>query len=43
MTHSITNSEQWFKFDDHKVTMASESHVLGAEAFLLFYIIRSLA
>ncbi|KFY75736.1 hypothetical protein V499_04292 [Pseudogymnoascus sp. VKM F-103] len=34
---------QWFKFDDHKVTMASESHVLGAEAFLLFYIIRSLA
>jgi len=34
---------QWFMFDDHKVTLASESQVLGAEAFLLFYIIRSLA
>jgi hypothetical protein len=30
-------------FDDHKVTLATESQVLGAEAFLLFYIIRSLA
>lgn len=34
---------QWFRFDDHKITMASESQVLGSEAFLLFYIIRSLA
>jgi len=30
-------------FDDHKVTLATESQVLGAEAFLLYYIIRSLA
>ncbi len=34
---------QWFRFDDHKVTVASEAQVLGAEAFVLFYIIRSLA
>jgi len=34
---------QWFMFDDHKVTLVPESQVLGAEAFLLFYIIRSLA
>jgi hypothetical protein len=30
-------------FDDHRVTLTTESQVLGAEAFLLFYIIRSLA
>jgi len=36
-------ANQWFLFDDHKVTLVSESQVLGAEAFLLFYIIRSLA
>jgi len=34
---------QWFKFNDHNVTLASKSDVLGAEAFLLFYVIQSLA
>ncbi|KAM3426281.1 hypothetical protein MY4824_010040 [Beauveria thailandica] len=36
-------SSQWFKFNDHKVELASLSDVLGAQAYLLFYIIRSLA
>ncbi|KAG6212252.1 hypothetical protein E4U50_001994 [Claviceps purpurea] len=35
--------DQWFKFNDHKVELASISEVLGAQAYLLFYIIRSLA
>ena len=34
--------EQWFKFDDSKVTLASETQVLQAEAYMLFYIIRNL-
>ncbi|EKD14206.1 uncharacterized protein L3040_003654 [Drepanopeziza brunnea f. sp. 'multigermtubi'] len=34
---------QWFKFNDHNVTMASKSDVLNAEAFILFYVIQSLA
>ncbi|KAM3550788.1 hypothetical protein MY1884_008068 [Beauveria asiatica] len=34
--------DQWFKFNDHKVELASLSDVLGAQAYLLFYIIRSL-
>ncbi|KAF4121595.1 ubiquitin carboxyl-terminal hydrolase 22/27/51 [Geosmithia morbida] len=34
--------DQWFKFNDHKVELASISEVLGAQAYLLFYIIRSL-
>lgn len=34
--------DQWFKFDDSKVTLASEAQVLSSEAYLLFYIIRSL-
>lgn len=34
---------QWFKFNDHKVELATMSEVLGAQAYLLFYIIRSLA
>ena len=33
---------QWFKFDDHKVTLATEAQVLDANAYLLFYLIRSL-
>lgn len=33
--------DQWFKFNDHKVELASISDVLGAEAYLLFYIVRS--
>ncbi|KID78414.1 ubiquitin carboxyl-terminal hydrolase, partial [Metarhizium brunneum ARSEF 3297] len=35
--------DQWFKFNDHKVELATISEVLGAQAYLLFYIIRSLA
>lgn len=35
--------DQWFKFNDHKVELATMSEVLGAQAYLLFYIIRSLA
>jgi ubiquitin carboxyl-terminal hydrolase 22/27/51 len=34
---------QWFKFNDHKVTTATKSQVLAEEAFLLFYVIQSLA
>lgn len=33
---------QWFKFNDNKVTLATEAQVLGAEAYLLFYILRNL-
>ncbi|KAI9743293.1 MAG: hypothetical protein M1818_003139 [Claussenomyces sp. TS43310] len=36
-------TRSWFMFNDHKVSLASESQVLGAEAFILFYIVRSLA
>lgn len=36
-------ADQWFKFNDHKVELASKSDVLGAQAYLLFYIVRSLA
>jgi ubiquitin carboxyl-terminal hydrolase 22/27/51 len=39
----LTISYQWFKFNDHKVEVAKVSDVLGAQAYLLFYIIRSLA
>ncbi|CAK7201873.1 hypothetical protein SEUCBS139899_004588 [Sporothrix eucalyptigena] len=35
--------DQWFAFNDHRVELASNSEVLGANAYLLFYIIRSLA
>lgn len=35
--------DQWFAFNDHRVQLASNSEVLGANAYLLFYIIRSLA
>ncbi|SZF03945.1 unnamed protein product [Blumeria hordei] len=34
---------QWFKFNDHKVTLAMKSEVLSAEAYMLFYVIHSLA
>ena len=34
--------DQWFKFDDSKVTLASEAQVLEAEAYMLFYVVRSL-
>ncbi|KAH9904575.1 ubiquitin carboxyl-terminal hydrolase [Xylariomycetidae sp. FL2044] len=35
--------EQWFSFNDHKVELAKKSDVLGSKAYLLFYIIRTLA
>ncbi|KAK1753511.1 ubiquitin carboxyl-terminal hydrolase [Echria macrotheca] len=35
--------DQWFAFNDHKVELASISDVLGARAYLLFYIVRYLA
>lgn len=35
--------DQWFKFNDHKVEMASKSDVMSAQPYLLFYIIRSLS
>jgi len=34
---------QWLKFNDHTVTLASKSQVLNEQAFLLFYVIQSLA
>ena len=34
--------DQWFKFDDNKVTLAAEAQVLDADPYLLFYTIRSL-
>ena len=33
---------QWFKFNDSKVTLATEAQVLAAEAYLLFYILKNL-
>lgn len=33
---------QWFQFDDNVVTLASEKQVLAAQAYMLFYIIRTL-
>lgn len=35
--------DQWFAFNDHRVELATKSEVLNAKAYLLFYIIRSLA
>ncbi|KAK3313921.1 ubiquitin carboxyl-terminal hydrolase-like protein [Apodospora peruviana] len=35
--------DQWFAFNDHKVELAQKSDVLGARAYLLFYIVRSLS
>lgn len=40
---SPNSSVQWFRFNDHKVQLASVSEVLGAQAYLLFYIVRTLA
>ncbi|KAI5925615.1 ubiquitin carboxyl-terminal hydrolase [Camillea tinctor] len=35
--------DQWFSFNDHRVELAKKSDVLNSQAYLLFYIIRSLA
>ena len=37
------NGEQWFKYDDQKVTIASEREVMAADAYLLFFVVRQLA
>lgn len=38
-----TNVPQWMLFNDDQVTPATESDVLNADAYLLFYNLRSLA
>ncbi|SPO05086.1 related to ubiquitin-specific protease 22 [Cephalotrichum gorgonifer] len=35
--------EQWFKFNDHKVMLATKSEVLSSQAYLLFYCVRYLS
>jgi len=43
--HYISYSREgsdWFMFDDSKVVLVSEQEVLGAEAYLLFYMVGSL-
>jgi ubiquitin carboxyl-terminal hydrolase 22/27/51 len=43
--HYISYSREgddWFMFDDSKVVLASEKEVLGAEAYLLFYMVQAL-
>lgn len=35
--------KQWFRFDDSMVTLATEKDVLGAQAYLLFYVVRNLS
>jgi ubiquitin C-terminal hydrolase len=33
--------DQWFKFNDGRASLAGEKEVLEAEAYLLFYVVRS--
>ncbi|KAF2100006.1 cysteine proteinase [Rhizodiscina lignyota] len=43
--HYVSYSREgndWFMFDDSKVVLSSESDVLGAQAYLLFYLARDL-
>ncbi|KAI9827649.1 MAG: hypothetical protein M1819_006938 [Sarea resinae] len=40
--HKRADAMTWFLFDDSKVTIASESQVLGADAYLLFYVVQTL-
>ena len=37
----ILTRGQWHKFDDNKVTVATERQVLGEEAYLLMYTVRN--
>lgn len=39
----VLTDGQWFLFNDDQVTAASEAEVLNADAYLLFYTLRSLA
>ncbi|KAH8590918.1 hypothetical protein B0O99DRAFT_520500 [Bisporella sp. PMI_857] len=34
---------QWFRFNDHNINLATKSQVLNEQAFLLFYVIQSLS
>lgn len=38
-----TNPVQWFLFNDDQVTSVSEAEVLNADAYLLFYHLRTLS
>lgn len=43
--HYVSYSREgndWFLFDDSKVVLVSEAEVLGAEAYLLFYMVSGL-
>lgn len=35
-------NNDWFVFDDSKVVKSNDADVLGAEAYLLFYIVKDL-
>ncbi|EEQ30393.1 ubiquitin C-terminal hydrolase Ubp8 [Microsporum canis CBS 113480] len=37
------HGEQWFKFNDDRVTVVAEAEVLGADAYLLFYTLQAYA
>ena len=41
--YCVDQIKQWLKFNNHNVTLASKSQVLNDQAFLLFYVIQSLA
>lgn len=34
--------DEWFLFDDSKVVLSNTAEVLGAEAYMLFYIMKGL-
>lgn len=40
---ALLTGNQWFTFNDHRVELASKADVLAAKAYLLFYIVRTLA
>lgn len=41
--HKLTMDVKWVLFNDDRVTVASEAEVLNADAYLLFYNLRTLA
>ena len=44
--HYISYSRQadeWYRFDDSMVVQVDEKEVLGAEAYMLFFVVRQLA
>lgn len=34
--------EEWYRFDDSMVVQVEEKEVLGAEAYMLFYVVQEL-